>query len=449
MAKQYDLLIVGTGTAATVAALRARDAGWRVAVIDYRRFGGTCALRGCDPKKVLVDVAATLDQARRLHGKGIAGEVHIDWQELMAFKRRFTDPVPEAKERFYADKGIDAFHGHARFTGANVLEVDGEPLEARHILIAAGAEPARLGIPGEEHLVTSEMLLTMDLLPGRITLVGGGYIAAEFSHVAARAGAHVTIVHQGASMLSQFAPELVNWLMPAFREAGIAVHTHTQVEAVEKCGPGYRVRASHDGKPLVFEAELVVHAAGRKPDFGLLDVAAAGIELHKGRLRLNEYLQSVSNPCVYAAGDAASMGPPLTPVASYDAKVAAANILEGNHQTVEYRAVPSVAFTIPPIASVGMDEAEATEKELKFRVSCQNGSDWFTARHSAQTVYGSKILVEQGSEQILGAHLVGPHVDELINVFALAIRHRLTAGDLKSMRFAYPTSASDVVAMLG
>jgi glutathione reductase (NADPH) len=143
------------------------------------------------------------------------------------------------------------------------------------------------------------------------------------------------------------------------------------------------------------------------------------------------------------------MGPPLTPVSTYDAKVAVGNILEGNQREVDYSAVPSVAFTIPPIASVGIDESEANDKALKFEVRCANAADWYTARHTAQAVYGYKILIEEGNGHILGAHLVGPHVDELINLFALAVRHRLTAAALKETLFAYPTSASDVSEMLG
>jgi glutathione reductase (NADPH) len=448
MAQQYDLAIIGTGTAATVAALHARDAGWGVAVIDMRRFGGTCQLRGCDPKKVLVDAAAACDHARRLHGKGITGDTRIDWQELMAFKRGFTEPVPERKENLYADKGIDAFHGRARFSGKNTLEVDGQTLEARYILIAAGVEAAPLGIPGEKYLLDNEAMLAMDRLPRDIVIVGGGYIAAEFSHIAARAGAHVTILHRGPHLLPQFAPELVAMLMVSFKARGVDVHLGAQVEAVEKYGAGYRVRASKENTPLVVDGDLVLHAAGRAPDFTSLHVEAAGLELDKGKLQLNEYLQSVSNPAVYAAGDAAGKGPPLTPVAAYDARVALANILEGNHQKVDYRAVPSVAFTIPPIASVGLDEAKAGKENIRFRVRCRNASHWYTARHTAQPVYGFKVLVEEGSERLLGAHLVGPNADELINVFALAIRMNLTAGELKAAVFAYPTAASDIASML-
>lgn len=449
MAEKFDLVVIGTGTAARMAAMRCRAAGWTVAVIDCRPFGGTCALRGCDPKKMLVGGASAIDHARRMDGKGIAPDgLHIDWPELIAFKRGFTDPVPDKHEHSYAKKGIATFRGQARFTGRNSVEVEGAALEARHILIAAGAQPVTLGIPGEEHLITSEEFLALEALPQRIVMVGGGYIAAEFSHIAARAGAQVTVLQRGERMLTHFDPDLVGWLMEKFRAVGIDVRTETAVEGVEKTGTGYRVKSSSAGQAVTIETDLVVHAAGRAPALDALNPGAAGVAVRDGRLQLNEYLQSVSNPAVYAAGDTARAGPPLTPVSSHDAKVVVANLLEGNRHKPDYRGVPSVAFTIPPIAAVGLSEAEAHRQGLKFRVQTQKASDWFTARQAAEPVYGFKVMVEDGTERILGAHLVGPHADEVINLFALAIRHGLTAEALKSTMFAYPTGASDIGYML-
>lgn len=449
MTQEFDLIVIGTGTAARVAAMRCQAAGWSVAVIDCRPFGGTCALRGCDPKKMLVGGATVIDHAGRMSGKGVEPDgLHIDWPDLIAFKRGFTDPVPGKHERSYEGKGIAAFHGQARFTGRNTVEVEGTALEAQHILIATGAKPVTLGIPGEEHLVTNEEFLALESLPKRIVLVGGGYIAAEFSHIAARAGAEVVVLQRGERMLSHFEPELVEWLMEKFGEVGIDVRTRTVVESVEKAGSGYRVNASSQGGAVTVEADLVVHAAGRVSALDALDLPAADVAQKDGRLELNGYLQSVSNPSVYAAGDAAQIGPPLTPVSSHDAKVVAANLLHGNRETPDYRGVPSVAFTIPPIASVGLSEAEARERGLDFRVKAQKASDWFTARQAAEQVYGFKVMVENGTDHVLGAHLVGPHVDEVINLFALAVRHKLTAEALKSTMFAYPTGASDIGYML-
>lgn len=156
----------------------------------------------------------------------------------------------------------------------------------------------------------------------------------------------------------------------------------------------------------------------------------------------------MSNPADYAAGDAAQVGPPLTPVSRHDANVVAANLLKGNHRKLDYRGVPSVAFTVPPIATVGLSEEEARRQGLKFRKHSQKASDWFTAQQAAEPIYGLKVLVEESTGRILGVHLVGPHADELINLFALAVQHDLTATDLKRTTFAYPTGASDIAYML-
>lgn len=448
MAKRYDLVIVGTGTAAMVAAMRVSAAGWSAAVIDFRPFGGTCALRGCDPKKMLIGGAEAADHARRMRSKGIAGEIGLDWKALMGFKRGFTDPVPEKMGKRYADKGIDTFHGHARFTGPQLLLVGEERLEARHVLIAAGAEPVKLGIPGEEHLVDNEGFLATESLPRRIVLVGGGYIAAEFSHVAARAGAEVTILQQGKRMLKHFDADLVGWLMESFQRIGVEVRTGATVQRVEKMASGLRVHAQSSDSSSAVEADVVVHAAGRRPALDELDLSAGGVETENGRLKLNEYLQSTSNPAVYAAGDAAQVGPPLTPVSSHDARIVAANLLEGNRHKPDYRGVPSVAFTIPPIAAVGLSEEQARSRSLKFRVNSAKASDWFTARQAAEPVYGFKVLIEEKTDQVLGAHLVGPHADEVINIFAFAIRQRLPAEAMRTTMFAYPTGASDIGYML-
>ena len=449
MQKSYDLAVIGTGTAAMVAAARASKAGWSVAVVDHRPFGGTCALRGCDPKKLLIAGADAIDRVERMRGKGVSGSVGVDWAELMAFKRSFTDPVPGQREARLAELGADGLQGRARFVGPNALEVHGVgTFGARHILIASGAEPVKLGILGEEHLVDNEGFLSLERLPRRIAMVGGGYVAAEFSNIAALAGARVTILQNGDRMLKAFDPDLANWLMASFRDHGIDVRLGAKVERVEKVADGFRVHATAGGKPIEVDADLVVHAAGRAPRLDVLGLAAGGVEAERGRLKLNEFLQSVSNPAVYAAGDAARSGPPLTPVSSHDGDVAASNMIEGNHRRPDYRGVPSVAFTAPPIASVGVGEAEARKLGIDLQIKSELTPNWFTALQAAEKVYGYKTIADKATGKILGAHLVGPHAEETINLFALAVRHGLTAKDLKETMFAYPTAASDVGYML-
>jgi glutathione reductase (NADPH) len=448
MARKYDLVVLGAGTAALTAASRVKAAGWSVAVVDFRPFGGTCALRGCDPKKMLLSGSTAVDHMHRMQGKGVSGDARISWSELMAFKRTFTDPVSERQERNYQGLGVDTLHGQAKFTGPQSLQVAGEALETRFVLLATGAEPVKLGIPGEEHLVTSEAFLSLEKLPSRIVFVGGGYIAAEFSCLAALAGSKVTVLQHGSRMLKAFDADLVGWLMEKFEQLGIDVQVGTAATAVQKTAGGYRVTTRAGGAEQTVDADLVVHAAGRAPDFAPLNLAAAGVQVENGRIKLNEFLQSISNPAVYAGGDAAQNGPPLTPVSSHDGHIVAANLLRGNTRPPDYSGVPSVAFTAPPIASVGITEEQARAQGLKFRTKSQRASSWFTARQAAEPVYGFKVMVDEASDLVLGAHLVGPHVDEVINIFALAIRHGLTAASLKQTMFAYPTGASDIGYML-
>jgi glutathione reductase (NADPH) len=431
-----------------VVSSRVRRAARSVAIIDHRPFGGTCALRGCDPKKMLVSGAEAADWARRMLGRGVVGDLRIDWKELIAFKRTFTDPVPKKREESFAKQGIDAFHGVARFDGPDTVIVEDRALKGRNIVIAAGARPVPLGFPGAEHAITSDAFMELEGLPRRIVMVGGGYIAAEFSHIAARAGAKVTVLQRAEYMLPRFDLELVGWLIEKFSEIGVEVQTGTAVEAIERAGSGLRVRARAKSREIAIDADLVVHAAGRVPDLAALNLAAAGVAVEHGRMVLNEFLQSLSNPAVYAAGDAAAKGPPLTPVSSHDGKVVAANIVEGNRHRPDYRGVPSVAFTLPPIAAVGLSEAAAREQAPKLRVNSAKVPDWYTARRVGESVYGYKTVVEAESGRILGAHLVGPHADEVINLFSLAIRHNLTANDLKTTMFAYPTGASDIGSMV-
>jgi glutathione reductase (NADPH) len=438
---KFDLLVIGSGTAGSTVASKCRAAGWSVAIIDSLPFGGTCALRGCDPKKVLVGTAELLDFSTRLQEKRtVTGKLTIDWPGLIRFKRSFTDPVPKAKESSFEKAGIKSFHGRAKFVDGNSLEVAGQRLTARFIVIAAGARPASLEIPGEEHLIDSTQFLELERLPRDIVFVGGGYIAMEFAHVAVRAGADVTILHRGTRVIEGFDPDLVSSLSGRTQELGISMHLGTTVEAIEKSGNRFVVHARRDGRKTAFSCDLAVHAAGRVPDIDDLDLESAQVEREKRGVKVNEYLQSVSNPAVYAGGDAAATdGMPLTPVAGYDGKVIAANILNGNHLKAEYDAIPTVVFAIPPMASVGMSEATAKKSGLRFRKNHAEIGGWYSSRRVAEKTAAFKVLIEDGSDRILGAHLLGPGAEETINLFALAMSRNIKAEELKGILFAYPT----------
>jgi len=450
MERQFDTLVIGTGAAGSPVAYACREAGWKVAIVDSRPFGGTCALRGCDPKKVLVGAAEAIDWTRRMQDRGIAApQAQIDWPALMRFKRTFTDPVPKSREQGYEQAGITAFHGRTHFVDRTRLQVGGEVLSARFFHIAAGARPATLGIDGEEHLTTSEQFLDLDQLPERITFVGGGYISFEFAHVAARAGAQVQIIHRGARPLQGFDADLVDKLVAASRDVGIDVRLSTPVKSIARTNDRLVIKASGTGGEETFTADLAVHGAGRVPDIDDLGLEAANIRREKKGVSVNEYLQSVSNPAVYAAGDsAASGGLQLTPVASMQAQIVATNILQGNQLKPNHQGIPTVVFTIPPLAGVGLLEEDAKKQGLKFKKNYDDTGQWYSSRRTNEKHSAFKVLIEEKTDRILGAHLLGAHVEETINLFGLAVRVGLTAKDLREMIYSYPTHSSDVVHML-
>lgn len=448
----FDLVVIGSGSAAMTIAQRCRAGGWSVAVVDSRPFGGTCALRGCDPKKVLIAGAEAMDWNRRFGALGIvAPPSRLDWPALMRFKRSFTGPVPASREKGLRDAGIAAWHGRARFTGPETLQVrgaDGEAavLTARHFAIAAGAVPARLGIPGEELLIHSDQFLELDMLPRRLVFVGGGYISFELAHLAVRAGAEATILHRDRRPLAPFDPDLVSRLVAKSESVGIRVILDSPVTAVVATGSGLEVRSG----AAAYAADAAVHGAGRVAEIEDLGLAAGGVAWSRRGVTVNEFLQSPTHPAVYAAGDAAATdGAPLTPVAGYEGGIAAENLLFGNRRTANYAGLASVAFTLPPLAAAGLSEAEARRRGLRFHAYQGDTGEWYSSRRIAEPYAGFKVLVEEGSQKILGAHLLAPGASETINYFALAIRRGLTTRELRDVLFAYPTEAGDIRYMLG
>lgn len=451
MAKTYDLVVIGTGVAAMKIAEICRGAGWSVAIIDRRPYGGTCMLRGCDPKKLLWGVAASVDQARRFAKAGVTpGDIALDWPALMRFKRGFIAEAPSTVENELRNLGIDTFHGTAHFVSRNAVAVDGDVLEARHVAIASGSKPATLSMPGADALLTSDDFLDLDELPNSLAFVGGGYIAFEFAHIAARAGAKITIIHENESPLGHFDRELVSRLIDKSRRIGIDIRLGSPVESIGKADGGLRLRTGDRLSNATVEAAAAVHGAGRVPDIDDLALDAAGVEKEDHRLRLTPQLQSVSNANVYAAGDAAARGPMLTPVSRLDGEAVAHNLLEGGqHHAPDYNGVPGVVFTIPPLAAVGLTEQQARDRNLKFRVAQADASGWYTARRVREDSAAFKVLIEDRTNRILGAHILGPNAEEVINLFGTAIRLGLTADQLRRVVPAYPSDSANIAYMLG
>ena len=450
MTAGYDLIVIGAGMAGVSAANKCASQGWEVAIVDALPYGGTCALRGCDPKKILRRGAEIVDSARLMRNKGIDDEgLSINWADLMKHKHGFTDPVPQNMEDSLTANGIHTLHGVARFTDPNTIRIGDTPYEATHFLIATGARPRVLDFPGHEHLIDSTDFLALEVLPQRILFVGGGFISFEFAHIAARVGSAPVIIDRGARPLKGFDPDLVELLITRGTGSGIELQRSTTITAIEKSENGYQVSVERSGRPETMEFDLVVHGAGRTPELARLDLDAAGVRWDERGVHVAPHLQSTTHPAVYAAGDSANtLGMPLTPVAVFEGKVAASNMLKGTTTVPDYNAVPTAVFTIPELARVGMLEQEARDRGVDVDVRYNDTSGWYSNYRIGETTAAAKILVDRSSDRVVGAHLLGPEYGELINFLALAMKLDLTTRQLKSMTAAYPTVGSDLGSML-
>lgn len=423
--------------------------GLSVGITDELPYGGTCALRGCDPKKVIIGATEVRDFAKRLKGKGIDTIPNINWKDIMAFKQTFVDEMPRKIEKGYKKNGIDTFHSSATFINENTLSVGNETIQADKVVIASGSKPKVLDFEGGQLAQTSTDFLNLKELPQSLLFIGGGYIAFEFAHIAARAGADVTIVHRGKRPLENFDRDIVEHLVDATRNLGVKLVLETEVSKIERKDGHYITTGISNGKETNHKSAAVFNSAGRPPAIFDLELEKAGISFSKKGIEVNEYLQSTSNANVYAAGDAAdSRGLPLTPVAVLEGHIVASNIIKGNQKKVSYPPMPSVVFTLPTMATVGLLEDEAKEKGYDININFEKVDNWFNARRLNVDEYAFKTIIDKNNNTILGAHLIGPHCEETVNLFAMAIKTKMTISDLRTMIFSYPTMASDLTYML-
>jgi len=440
MTKKYDVVVIGSGPAGGHVAARCQSEGLQVALIESRGFGGTCPLRGCNPKKVLVGVAEIVAKANALSGHGIRSQCSLDWEQVMEFKRSFVEDVPEKIEDALRKKGVHTYHGRARFVDERRIQVgDGEaPLEGSFIAICTGAEPLKLGFEGEDLAIDSEQFLELKELPNSVLFIGGGYISLEFAHLAAIAGARVQIVEAGDHILSPFDQEVVAVLQEASQKLGVQIATNRTVQSIES-RDGHFILECDDEAHSRFSTDLVVHGAGRIPNLSQLNLGAAGIQYSDQGIEVNSHMQSVSHGHIYAAGDAAATPYPLTPTAALEAEIVVRNIVNGPQRQVDHTGIPSVVFTFPPLAAVGMTEEEAKRKGISFRKKTLDLSDSFTNRRLAQHYAAAKLLVESETGNILGAVLFGENAEEAINVFAMAMRCAIRLDELGEVVWTYPS----------
>ena len=447
--RRYDMLAIGAGNAGLGAAFVARDAGMSVAVVEKRDVGGTCALRGCVPKKVLVAAAQVLHQISLAPAHHIeVGPVRLDWGKLIARERSFTAGVSESFEVQLEKRGIDLLRGPARFIGPNRVAVNEAVLDAKKIVIATGSKPRPLPLAGAHHLITSEDLLGMSELPESLVFIGGGVIGLEFSHVLARAGCKVTILEATPRLLPAMDEDAVRILHTESERIGIEIATGVDIESIEAVGNRFAVHAMVGGQSRRFDGQRVAHGAGRVADLDGLDLEAGGIDHDGAKISTTEYLRSRTNACVYVAGDALWSSPQLSPLATYEGRLAGENIVNGDRTPADYASVPSSIYSVPALAGVGLTEKAARSAGHDMVVKKNDMREWRSARTYAETAAFSKVIIEKTSVRILGAHLVGHGAEEVIHLFAFAMKHGVTAQGLAGTVYGYPTFSSDIKYMI-
>ncbi len=448
MPDRYDIVIIGGGNAGFGVSQIAHAAGKSIAFIESAEFGGTCPNRGCTPKKVLVAAAHAMHEIEIAHNHGIeVGPAKLNWSALIDRKSEMIDFIPGAMEDTAKGRGT-VYKGKARFIGPNTVEVNGTQIEADNFVIATGSITRPLSMPGAEHLITSDEVLTERELPDEVVFIGGGVIAMEFSHVYARAGAKVTILEMMPQLLPRLDSDAVAAISKESERIGITLKTGVEVQGIEKIDGKLRVKYIHQGQEHSIEANRVVNGTGRIANVEELNLDAANVQHDGIRIEVDEYLRSVSNPAIWVAGDALVHSAQLSPLATYEGRVVGTNIVDGAHKSPDYSVVPSAVYTVPALSSVGMTEAEAVKAGIDVEVKTSDMSQWFSARFYAETVAWAKVLVEKGTRKIVGAHLVGHHGEELIHLFALAMRHNISADELGGEIFAFPTFAADISSLV-
>ncbi|WP_036259946.1 NAD(P)/FAD-dependent oxidoreductase [Mesorhizobium sp. WSM3224] len=447
--EKYDVVILGGGNAGMAVTVATRAAGLSVAMIEARDLGGTCPNRGCTPKKVLVAAAHALHEIERADRHGImVDRPSLDWRALIEREKDMIRDIPSRLSDLMARRGVDVIVGEAAFVGSNTISVGGRELEARNIVIATGSKPRPLPIPGAEHMTISDDVLSDPVLPSAVVFVGGGVIAFELGHVYARAGVEVTILEALPHLLGGFDGDAVARIRGESERIGIRVRTTAWVRRIDKFGGRLRVTFAVEGVECAVDADRVINCAGRVANVDGLDLGAGVIVHREGRIEIDDQLRSRSNPDVYVCGDAVWNSPQLSPVATYEGGIVGRNIVDGPRHRPDYGQIPACLYTVPALAGVGLTEAKAKEQGLGIKAHVNDMLGWLSAKTYAETVAWSKVIVEESTDRIVGAHMVGHAGEELIHIFALAMKHGITASQLSETVYGFPTFASDIRNMM-
>lgn len=437
--EKFDVVIIGAGPAGLAAASQLKANGQNVAIIENDLWGGTCPNRGCDPKKVLLSGVEARDKMAQLNGKGFGTAPTIDWPQLAAFKKTFTDPVSKGSRQSMVNAGITAIDGTPKFVGEHELVVAGRTLTAKHFIVATGQRPNLPDIQGKTYLGTSTDFLDLTEMPKEIAIIGAGYIAFELATIANAAGAKVHIIQRNDRPLKNFDARMVDVFVQQLEQKGIVFHYNVVLESVEKVATGYELKAPN----LDLTVAQAFTAAGRIPNVDTLGLDAANVATAPNGILVNQYLQT-SNASIFAIGDVvAKKQPKLTPVAGFEARYVVAYLLGQQTKRIHYPEIPTVVYGSPKLAQVGIPVDEALDQPEKYDVQPQDLTNWFSYRRTNDPIAKATMVFDQ-TKHLVGASVLSYEADTLINLLTIAIDKQLDHQAILDLILAYPTVASDL-----
>ncbi len=439
----FDLITLGAGSGGVRASRLAGGYGARVAVVEESRLGGTCVMRGCVPKKLLVYGAHFAEDFEDARGFGWdVGEPTFDWPTLIANKNKELDRLEGIYGRILRDSGVNIIEGRGKLADAHTVEVAGKHYTAERILVACGGWPSMPDVPGIEHVITSNEALDLPSLPESIVIVGGGYIAVEFAGIFNALGVDVTVIIRAGNILRGFDDDIRDTLAAEMEKKGITICRETIVRSIEKNETGYSVRLAGSE---VLETDLVMYATGRAPNTKGIGLEEVGVKLEKnGSVCVNDWNQS-SVESVYALGDCTDRVQ-LTPVAIAEGRAFSETNYNDNPIKVDYADIPSAVFSTPPIGTVGLTEEQAREKgPIDVYISRFKPMKHTLSGRDETTLM--KLIVDQKTDKVIGCHLLGPDCPEIAQILGVALKCGATKAQFDATIGIHPTAAEELVTM--
>ena len=448
MSYDFDLFVIGGGSGGIATARRAAEYGATVGVAEFNRLGGTCVNRGCIPKKLMVYASNFPDQFKDAQGYGWS-KVHstFDWKKMLTAVNGEVERLNGIYERMLDKSGVKLFRTYARLLDPHTIEVGEEKVTAAKILIAVGGHPVKPDIPGIEHLLISDQMFHLEEQPKRIVVIGGGYIGVEFSCIMSGLGSAVTLIIRKDLVLDGFDEDLRVAVQEGLERRGVRVINCFSATKIEKTEDGLKLTLNADEAEEVVVADAIgLAATGRQPNLDNLGLENAGVETDKGAIAVDRYSRT-NQEHIYAVGDCTDRIN-LTPVAIDEGRAFADTVFGGKERIATYDNVPSAVFSTPEAATVGLTEAEAREQYgEKLKVYKTRFKPTYHSLGGRDERTMMKLLVEQTSDRVVGAHMVGEHAAEIIQGVAIAVKMGAKKSDFDATIGIHPTVAEEFVTM--